>query len=172
VPTSDLRLRPLRLDDESAVRAAGEEMAAEDFEFAIGLTPQTEWPAYLDSLDREHAGIDLRPDRVAATFLVAVVDGVMVGRASIRHRLNDFLLAYGGHIGYGVLREHRRRGHAREILRQSLVIARAHGVDRALLTCDDDNAGSIATIEGAGGRLDPSWPLAEGPPPRRRYWID
>src|SRR4051812_49970089 len=100
-------------------------MAAEDFEFAIGLTPQTEWPAYLDSLAREHAGIELRPDRVAATFLVAVVDGVMVGRASIRHRLNDFLLAYGGHIRYRVVGEHRRRRAAPGGPRPTPVIAPA-----------------------------------------------
>jgi len=51
----------------------------------------------------------------------------------------------------------------------------AHGVDRALLTCDDDNVGSRAVIEGAGGRLDEAWPLAEpdgDTSARRRYWID
>lgn len=153
------------------MRAAHEAMAAEDFEFALGLTPETPWGEYVARLERQHAG-EVPPDLVPATFLVAVVDGVIVGRSSIRHELNDWLLSFGGHIGYGVLSEHRRRGYAAEILRQSLVIARAHGVDRALLTCDDDNVGSIATIERAGGRLDASWPLADGPPKRRRYWID
>ncbi|MGI8445981.1 MAG: hypothetical protein ACR2MP_02105 [Streptosporangiaceae bacterium] len=35
--------------------------------------------------------------------------------------------AEGGYIGYCVLSGHRRRGYATGILRQSLVIARAHG---------------------------------------------
>jgi predicted acetyltransferase len=64
-------------------------------------------------------------DRVPATFLVADVDGAIVGRVSIRHELNDHLTHFGGHIGYGVRPAHRRRGYATEILRQSLVIARA-----------------------------------------------
>jgi predicted acetyltransferase len=113
----------------------------------------------------------VRPDRVPASFLLAEVDGEVVGRTSIRFRLNDWLRLQGGHIGYGVLPRHRRRGHATEILRQSLVVARAHGVDRVLVTCDGDNAGSVAVIEANGGVLDPQLPLA-GEPPMRRYWID
>ena len=68
-----------------------------------------------------------------------------------------------------MLPQFRRRGYATEILRQSLVVARAAGVDRVLVTCDDDNLGSIAVIERCGGRLDPYWP---GDPNTRRYWID
>ena len=157
------------------MRAAQRELLGEDFQFAIDFEDDTDWGDYLATLTRQHAGIDLPADRVAATFLVAEVDGEIVGRASIRHELNDWLLAHGGHIGYGVRPAHRRRGHASEILRQSLIIARAHGVDRALLTCDDDNVGSRAVIEGAGGRLDEAWPLAEpdgDTSARRRYWID
>ena len=37
---------------------------------------------------------------VPATFLVADVDGVLVGRTSIRHELDEFLAREGGHIGY------------------------------------------------------------------------
>ena len=98
-----------------------------------------------------------------------IVDGQVVGRASVRHALSEQLLRLGGHIGYGVLPQFRRRGYATEILRQSLVVARAAGVDRVLVTCDDDNLGSIAVIERCGGRRDPEWPGDEG---TRRYWID
>jgi predicted acetyltransferase len=171
-PVSALRLRPLRLDDESAFRAACRVMAAEGFTFGPGLEPGMRWSAYLKTLDGQRAGIGLRPGWVPGTFLVADVAGDIVGRSSIRHALNDFLEREGGHIGYGVLPGHRRRGYATAILRQSLVIARATGVDRVLVTCDDDNVGSIAVIEACGGRLDSVVQASEGGSRVRRYWID
>ena len=167
-----LILRPLQPGDETAVRAAQSELAAEHFPFALGLADDDRWGGYLDRLDRQRRGVGLPADRVPATFLVAEVDGAIVGRTSIRHELDDWLLARGGHIGYAVLPEARRRGHAGEILRQSLVVARSHGVRDALLTADDDNVASIRVIEAQGGRLDPSWPGDElDGRPVRRYLV-
>lgn len=40
-----LRLRPVRLDDEVAVRGAHRVMAPEGFSFALGLAPDLTWPA-------------------------------------------------------------------------------------------------------------------------------
>lgn len=165
-----MRLRPLRIEDEAAVRAAQRAMTP-DFEFAFDLRDDTDWAAYVEEHDKRQRGIDVPPDRVPASFLVAEVDGVIVGRTSIRHRINDFLWHYGGHIGYGVLPGYRRRGHATEILRQSLIVARAFGVDAALLTCDDDNVGSATVIERCGGVLDPQYPRTDETTPKRRYWI-
>jgi len=142
-PMSALRLRPLRLDDEHAVHAAQRAMADDDFD----LANDTDWPSYVTERARQQSGTDVPSDRVPASFLVVTLDEVIVGRASTRHQLNDWLLAFGGHIGYGVLPPFRRRGCATETLRQSLVIARAFGVDRVLLTCDDDNTGSSTVIE-------------------------
>jgi predicted acetyltransferase len=107
---------------------------------------------------------------VPATFLVAHLGSDLVGRVSVRHELNAFLRDFGGHIGYGVRPSHRRRGHATEMLRQALVVARAEGVDRVLVTCDDDNTGSAAIIESAGGVLDDVRVAPDGAH-RRRYWI-
>lgn len=165
-----LRLRPLRTSDEAAFLEGHEEMAAEGFTFGLGYTGQP-FAEYVELLAGCRQGIGLPARWVPSTFLVADVDGALVGRTSIRHELNDFLAFEGGHIGYGVLPAHRRRGYATEILRQSLVIARSHGIDRVLVTCDDDNVGSAAAIERNGGVFERQI-TGEAGTRMRRYWID
>ncbi len=149
--TAPLELRELQIADERVALQAHRELADDGFEFLLGWSPDVRWRDYLDGLSRTAAGIDLPPDRVAAAFLVADVDGVIVGRTSIRFALTPFLAQWGGHIGYGVRPGFRRRGYAIEILRQSLAVARAHGIATALVTCDEDNLGSAAVIERCGG---------------------
>ncbi|MGA2012191.1 MAG: GNAT family N-acetyltransferase [Solirubrobacteraceae bacterium] len=105
-----------------------------------------------------------------ATFLVAEVDGAIVGRASIRHELNDHLAAVGGHSGYGVRPGSRRRGYASEIVRQSLTVARAEVVGRVLLIYDDANVELAAMIERSGGVLEERR-VAEDGSRMHRYWI-
>jgi predicted acetyltransferase len=171
---SPLRLRPFRADDEEVVVAGHRAMAAADgFTFALGYEPGMRWADYLSLLEDQRKGVNLPADQVPSTFLAAEAAGTLVGRTSIRHALNDYLAREGGHIGYGVLAQYRRRGYATEILRQSLVIARAIGLDRVLVTCDDSNIGSATVIEKCGGQLD-SVVSAVTPPPRmvRRYWFE
>jgi predicted acetyltransferase len=128
---------------------------------------------YLGGLAEQARGEQLPPGYVASTFLFAFMGPRIVGRISIRHALNTFLERVGGHIGYVVVPEFRRRGVATEMLRQALVIAREDlGLGRVLVTCDDDNIGSIRTIEKNGGVFesvidDPGMSV-----PKRRYWID
>jgi predicted acetyltransferase len=165
-----LRLRPPGPDDEAAFRAACDALAAEGFNFGLDLEPGMAWDAYLKVLHDHRVGASQRAGRVPGTFLVADAGGEVVGRSSIRFALNDFLAREGGHIGYAVVPGYRRRGYATEILRQSLVIARANGVDRVLMICDEDNAGSRTVIEACGGQLES---VVEDARPAliRRYWI-
>ncbi len=166
-----LRLRPLRLDDEADALRARAELEADGFTFLLDWKPAQPWVTYLQELERRRRGLDLPADRVPATFLAASVGPDLVGRVSIRHRLNDFLLNFGGHIGYAVRPSYRRQGFAGEILGQALIIARAEGVERVLVTCDEDNAISTRVIERHGGVLEDIRPDPDGPP-KRRYWID
>ncbi|HEX2323499.1 MAG TPA: GNAT family N-acetyltransferase [Streptosporangiaceae bacterium] len=167
-----LRLRPLGPDDEAAFLAGQDALAAEGHNFGPRLEPGTTWNDYLRMLADNRAGVNLPERLVPSTFLVADVDGQFVGRVTIRHRLNEFLRVEGGHIGYNVLPGFRRRGHATEILRQALIVARSMGIDRVLVTTDDDNVGSIAVIESNGGKLDSVRPATGTMPAHRLYWID
>lgn len=114
---------------------------------------------------------DARPESprktgyVPCTYLWIVDGDTFLGSLAIRHELNDFLLNQGGHIGYSVRPSARRRGHAAAALANALPIARELGIARILLTCDEDNAGSRATIEKNGGVYEDS---RNG---KRRYWV-
>jgi predicted acetyltransferase len=160
----DLVLRPLRPGDESAFVDAYAALAREGFQFGHEYTPGTPWADYLARMDELRAGVNV-DGFVPTTFLVAEVRGRIVGRTSVRHRLNAALTQVGGHIGYCVLPDHRRRGYATEILRQSLPVARSHGVHDVLVTCDDTNLASRRVIEACGGRLASTDGIT------RRYWL-
>ena len=58
------------------------------------------------------------------------------------------------------------------MLRQSIQIAHGLGITRILVTCDDDNMGSIRTIEKNGGVLHDIIAVPHLAKPKRRYWID
>lgn len=162
-----LLLRPPTVADEIPLRRMHDQLAAEGFDLLLVDGP---WAHVLAQVEQESRGVDLPEGRVPADFLVAEVDGVPVGRVSIRHALTPFLLAEGGHVGYAVAPQFRRRGHATQILQQSLARLAALGVERVLVTCDDDNVASARTIERCGGVLEDVREV-DGGPAKRRYWI-
>lgn len=95
---------------------------------------------------------------VPGTYLWMVDDSSgtpeVVGRISLRHVLTPWLLEVGGHIGYAVRPTARRKGHATRALALMLPIAAAYGIDKVLVTCDEDNVGSRKVIEANGGVLE------------------
>ena len=122
-------------------------------------------------------GEELQGTEVACSFLFAFnEENKIVGRASIRHEVNDDLMKDGGHIGYAVVPQFRNQGIATDILKQSLQFCREWKIQvdgKVLVTCDDDNVGSIKTIEKNGGTLLDKIDLipGNGKPLKRRYWI-
>ena len=165
-------LRPLSVSDKKQALQAHEELAQDGFEFLLGLEQEETWPAYCGRLECQRLGVGVPEGWVPATFLVAEAEGQIVGRVSIRHALSAYLADVGGHIGYGVRPGFRRRGYATAILGQSLAVASSIGLERVLVTCDDDNVGSATFIENCGGVLESVVAGRDGSVPLRRYWVE
>lgn len=122
---------------------------------------------FVDALHAEALEETPRPEGFVPTTTLWWTEGDdYLGRIAIRHRLNEFLLGVGGHIGYDVRPSRRREGHATSMLRAALPHARALGIDSALVTCDSDNVASIRVIEAAGGVFEDQRGI------KRRYWVD
>jgi predicted acetyltransferase len=171
---SKVILRDLTLADESQFRKALQ-LEWGDFDF-IHYRDQYErapFQEYLTHLDEMKKGLNLPEGHIPCSFLYAFnSEGVLVGRTSIRHELTDFLLKVGGHIGYGVLPTQRRKGYATSILKESLKYVRDNLplVEKALVTCDENNEGSRKTIESNGGVWEDTIDPGDGTR-KMRFWI-
>jgi len=113
---------------------------------------------------------DLPEDRVHCDYYwITDDDGAgeeVVGFLALRHALTAWLLEEGGHIGYSVRPSRRGQRHATRALGLAVRRSAELGLDRVLVTCDDDNLASARTIERNGGVREDT---RNG---KRRYWIE
>lgn len=101
-----------------------------------------------------------------------LTDGIeLLGAANIRHELNEHLLNFGGHIGYGIKPSARGRGLATKQLELALEKAKELGIERALITCDRTNVASRQVILNNGGVADTPF-MTEGEKIVERFWIE
>lgn len=160
-------IRPLEATDEASMREADEVMSP--FSFSLDLAPDEPFEQWLQRCRADEMG-DVPEGRVPALFRVAEVEGQLLGRVSVRLVLNDWLAKYGGHVGYGVLPHHRRKGVATALLGEALSILHAHDVEQALIVCDDDNEASARVAQAFGGVLAER-AVDEGGCPIRHYLV-
>ncbi len=102
-------------------------------------------------------------------FLIGESNNIY-GALQIRHELNEYLLNYGGHIGYGVRPSERRKGYATKMLSLALEKVKELGIDKVLITCNKDNIASAKTIINNGGILENE--VIEDGKIKQRYWIE
>ena len=100
---------------------------------------------------------------------IPVDDGHLVGMISIRHRLSDYLLKFGGHIDYSVRKSERQKGYAREMLGLALKECAKLNIKKVLITCHKDNVASKKVIISNGGKLENE--VQEKNKNSERYWI-
>lgn len=108
---------------------------------------------YLTRMENAKKGILTQPTEVPFTELWMIDGDDVVGRIKINHKLSDSMKIRGGHIGYGVASYFRGRGYATQALKLALFAAKKMEIIEVLVTCDDDNLGSIKVIERNGGKL-------------------
>ena len=112
-----------------------------------------------------------RVKRVPQADLWLVQGERFLGMASLRPTLNESLEKRGGNLGYAVRASERRKGYGTMILKLALPYARAAGLKKLLITCHDENAGSIKIIEANGGVLQDKVEIKGLPLLERRYWL-
>ena len=102
---------------------------------------------------------------------IRISDNKLVGMIDLRHHIDHPILGtWGGHIGYSVHPEERRKGYATRMLQLDLDKARQLGLQRVMVTCDDGNIASERTIVNNGGVYDNSVPV-DGRMVKR-FWIE
>jgi predicted acetyltransferase/8-oxo-dGTP pyrophosphatase MutT (NUDIX family) len=169
-----LILRELTVDDEAEFLLGYEDWKDDDLEwYTFTWTPGMDHKTHLQLLEDQKFKEKIPANRVPSTMLYGFVDGQIVGRLSIRHELNDFLLRRGGHAGYSVSPRHRNKGYATEMFRQGVSYFKKLGLSRVLITCLDQNIASWKIIERFGGSLENRiFDEEENEGFIRRYWID
>lgn len=111
----------------------------------------TEWLNFDERLRRVY-GEGYVPSEV---FLgIRKRDNKVIGIIDYRHPLSDFLLRFGGNIGYSILPSERRKGYGTQLLRLMLDVCREYGEKRVLISCDRENEASRRTILSCGGILE------------------
>lgn len=129
-----------------------------------GLQRYEQYADWLRSLD------ETPPDHVKQTTFFSFDEDVLVGTIAVRHALNEHLRLTAGHIGYSVRPSMRRKGYAKEQLRLALDVCRECGISHALVTCNEFNIASAATILAFDGVEDRPYREEDGTVVRR-FWI-
>ncbi|WP_321387114.1 GNAT family N-acetyltransferase [uncultured Enterococcus sp.] len=131
-------------------------------------------PEWLAFIEKNRHAETVTEGLVVATELLAVrsSDNRLVGMIDIRHTLNDYLLRFGGHIGYSVRRSEWNQGYAKEMLRQALDFCRTLELEKVLITCDKTNPASAKVIQFNGGKLENELLDESDGEIVQRYWIN
>ena len=174
-PSQKLHLRQPEASDREQVMAYREEFLAIDsrMDGTCALNEYDDFDAWLANVRAYSAPETTPAGKVPATQYLALDENEhLVGMVNLRHCLNDYLLEFGGHIGYSVRPADRKNGYAIQMLKLALDEAKALGLDRVRIACDRYNIASAKTIQANGGVLDGERYDPQDGTLTQRYWIE
>lgn len=138
-----------------------------------GLDKTTNIDEWLTNIRQDLTRKVIEPEkcRYPASLYLAIkkCDKKLVGIIQIRHRLNDFLFNFWGHIGDAVRPTERNKGYGTKMIGLALKKAKELGIGNVLMICQKDNISSAKTIINNGGKLEKEVEM-EGIK-YQRYWI-
>ncbi len=121
----------------------------EGFDGCSGLRRSESYVAWLEHNKKKDG------DPSSVFLSVRRSDNCVVEIIDYRHVMSDFLLRYGGQVGYSVKLSERRRGYGKQTLTLLLDWMRKNSItDRVLITCDCANEASRRTIVSCSGVAD------------------
>ena len=137
----------------------------------IGISNYKQYDLWLNGMQNRHKGENLPEGYVRENFYLCYEDNRLIGVFSLKFELTEFLLNYGGHIGYATRPSDRNRGLATQMLSQGLALAKGFGFDSILCICDNDNYASEKVILKNGGVFENELYDPEEDVTVKRFWI-
>ncbi len=127
---------------------------------------------WIDTVNLHKTAETCPKDKVPSMIYIAVheTDNQIVGIIDLRYHINTPVLStWGGHMGYCVRPDERKKGYAKEMVRQNLQNCRALNIKKVMITCDANNLASEKTILANGGVFEKN--IEVDGCIIKRYWI-
>lgn len=137
----------------------------------IGMGNYKNFDLWLMDMKNRYTGKNLPDGYVRENFYLCYEKNRLIGVFSLKFELTEFLLNYGGHIGYATRPSDRNRGLATQMLKQGLAIAASFGLARVLCICDNDNYASERVILKNGGAMEDERYDPDEHVTVKRFWI-
>lgn len=137
----------------------------------IGYNNYHNFDIWLKEMENRLKGKKLPKGYVRENFYLCYDEKELIGVFSLKFQLTDFLLNYGGHIGYAVRPTKQNKGYGTKILNQGIEIAKNFGFEKILCICDEDNIASEKVIIRNGGIFENKLYDKDDAVFVKRYWI-
>lgn len=139
-----------------------------------GLNRYDNYDEWLQKIEKDLDIPNIPEDRVPANtyFLIRPSDDRIIGMINIRHRLNEFMLNEGGHIGYSIRPTERKKGYGTLLLSLGLQKCKELNLKEILITCDKINIASSEVIQNNNGVLENEVFSETYSQMIQRYWIN